>query len=464
MFWEVQCQFGSICRCREIGSEKIMKRIHKIGEMDLKIMRNRWKVIACIWLAGAIVAATGRLDIHSGKRIDRVYAAPSATATSSPSAGNSGESQNSLLGSAQQKRDQIEQEKRQVEAEVDRIRSFGENVVKYVKTLDAQLNRLMNNIEANKESIKNMQAEVDAVNEEYQSVLERQQEQYNGMKSRIKYMYENSDNSYLQFLLESRSLAELFSREEYIEKVTSYDNSLLSRYQLVLNEVTAAKERAEDKLEQVEATKEALKYEEETMNRLVKEKNRQIKLYQGMLEKGEENLDVYAQQLAAQEAEIERILQSQRTEIANQEADRNNGKPQVVPTSGEYAWPLPVSGRISSPFGYRSSPTAGASTYHKGVDIAVSMGTQILATKDGKVVTATYSSSAGNYVAIYHGGGIYSYYMHCSSLNVSVGDKVKKGQVIARVGSTGISTGPHLHFAIYKGGQYVNPMYYVSQP
>jgi murein DD-endopeptidase MepM/ murein hydrolase activator NlpD len=88
----------------------------------------------------------------------------------------------------------------------------------------------------------------------------------------------------------------------------------------------------------------------------------------------------------------------------------------------------------------------------------------VLATKEGKVVTATYSSSAGNYVAIYHGNGLYSYYMHCSLLNVSVGDKVKQGQVIARSGSTGISTGPHLHFAIYKNGNYVNPMYYVKQP
>lgn len=432
----------------------------------MKRMRKRWKVIVCVWLAGAVVAGTGRLDVHSIRRIDRVYAAPSATVTSTPapSAGASVGSQNSQLGSAQQRRDQIAQEKRQVETEVDRIRSFAENVVKYVKTLDAQLNRLMFNMKRNEDSIKNLQAEVDAVNEEYESVLERQQEQYHGMSARIKYMYENSDNSYLQFLLESNSLAELFSREEYIEKVTSYDNSLLTRYQSVLNEVTVAKQNAEDKLDQVEAAKEALKYEEETMNRLVKEKNRQIKLYQGLLEKGEQNLDSYAQQLAAQEAEIERILQSQRDEIANQEANRNNGKPQVLPTSGEYAWPLPVSGRISSPFGYRSSPTRGASTYHKGVDIAVSMGTQILATKEGKVVTATYSSSAGNYVAIYHGGGIYSYYMHCSSLDVSAGDKVKKGQVIARVGSTGISTGPHLHFAIYKGGQYVNPMYYVSQP
>ena len=130
--------------------------------------------------------------------------------------------------------------------------------------------------------------------------------------------------------------------------------------------------------------------------------------------------------------------------------------------NGTLRWPLNVSGRISSGFGPRTSPTAGASSYHRGLDIAVAYGTPIVAAGDGTVATASYSSSEGNYVMISHGNRLYTIYMHCSRLAVSAGDKVSRGQVIAYVGSTGISTGPHLHFGVSKNGSYVNPLSYVS--
>lgn len=436
-------------------------------------MRKRWKAAAGIWLAGAVMIASGCFTGTDSERsllsagpvqaAQNPTAMPQASTAPQTDSGDSGDWQD-RISAAQKKRQELQQEQRQIEAEVDRVKAVADNVKKYVKTLDAQFIRLMYSIEANRTTIRKTEEEVEAVNEEFEKAQERQQVQYDSMKARIKYMYENSEDSYLQFLLESRSLAEIFSREEYIEKITGYDKSLFSRYQTVLDEVTAARERAQAKLDEVEAAKEALKYEKETMKKLVKEKNRQIQLYQGLLEGGQQNLNDYAQQIASQEQEIEALLQKQRDQVSAQEAETGSTQQKVVPTTGAYAWPLTVRGRISSPFGYRSSPTAGASSYHKGVDIAVNMGSSVLATKDGKVVTAKYSSSAGNYVAIYHGGGIYSYYMHCSRLLVSVGAKVEKGQVIAKSGSTGISTGPHLHFAIYKNGTYVNPMYYVSQP
>ena len=131
--------------------------------------------------------------------------------------------------------------------------------------------------------------------------------------------------------------------------------------------------------------------------------------------------------------------------------------------AGEYRWPLGIKGRISSYFGARSAPTAGASTYHKGLDIAVAAGTPILASNTGTVVTATYSASAGNYIMIYHGNSTYTVYMHCSKLAVSAGASVIKGQVIGYVGSTGVSTGAHLHFGFSVNGAYVNPLKYVKQ-
>ena len=176
---------------------------------------------------------------------------------------------------------------------------------------------------------------------------------------------------------------------------------------------------------------------------------------------------------------MESLLAKKRQEIAAEEAAQKSspsGKgpngtdtttdqtpsSNAVSTSG-FIWPLATAGRISCGFGPRTAPTAGASTYHKGIDIATPTGTIVRAAKAGTVVTATYSASAGNFVAIYHGDGVYTYYMHNSSLRVSVGEKVTRGQTIALSGSTGISTGPHLHFAVYANGSYVNPLNYVSR-
>lgn len=144
----------------------------------------------------------------------------------------------------------------------------------------------------------------------------------------------------------------------------------------------------------------------------------------------------------------------QESEDSNESSDHN--------FNGAFRWPLNTSGTITSNFGERNSPTEGASSYHQGIDISVPSGTSIVAAASGEVVTASYSAASGNYIMLYHGDSTYTVYMHASKLNVSVGQTVEAGQVIAFAGSTGISTGSHLHFAISKNGQYVNPLTYVS--
>lgn len=435
-------------------------------------MRRRWKIAAGVWLAGALLtgaAGVAGTDLSGLRVMDKVYAAPqdsgepvaSPEATEDTAIVNDGSYQG-RLDAAEQKQQKLKEEKKALEKKLDNIQDFTDDVSKYVSTLDMQMTNLLDNIDANKEDIEDIKEEIQSVNEEYDNALSRQQEQYDGMKAHIKYMYENSDSNYLVYLMKSRTLAEFLSREEYVEKVTNYDKVLLNKYQQVLDEVTIARQKAEEKQREVTATKNSLKYEKEKLEQLSDEKTRQINIYQGLVADNRQNVASYAAQIADQEKEVEAILREGRDKIS--QSEKSGDTVQIMPTNGEYAWPLPVSGRITSTFGYRKAPTAGASSYHKGVDIAVNTGTNVLACKEGKVVTAAYSSSAGNYVAIYHGGGIYSYYMHCSQLKTSVGKHVEKGQVIARSGSTGISTGPHLHFAMYKSGNYVNPMYYVKQP
>lgn len=125
-------------------------------------------------------------------------------------------------------------------------------------------------------------------------------------------------------------------------------------------------------------------------------------------------------------------------------------------------WPLPSDHNIYTYYGYRKAPTAGASTYHKGLDIGGAYGSSIVSVLAGRVVDTGYSSSAGRYVEIDHGKGVVTRYLHCSKLLVNVGDYVDQGQSIALVGSTGISTGPHLHFSLLINGNNVNPYPYLK--
>ena len=129
---------------------------------------------------------------------------------------------------------------------------------------------------------------------------------------------------------------------------------------------------------------------------------------------------------------------------------------------GKFKMPIASYTRVSSPYGWRMHPTLGVEKYHNGIDLAAPTGTAIYAAYDGIVVASAYSSSMGNYVMIDHGSGLYTIYMHASKLYVSEDDVVVRGETIAAVGSTGRSTGPHLHFGVRLNGAYVNPSNYVT--
>lgn len=144
--------------------------------------------------------------------------------------------------------------------------------------------------------------------------------------------------------------------------------------------------------------------------------------------------------------------------VAELQARGTMERPTWLPT-GSFRWPC--SGRISSRFGYRNTGIAGASTYHKGIDISNSYGTPILAADGGTVTYAGWMSGYGYLIIIDHGNGYETYYGHNSSLVASVGEKVYKGQQVARMGSTGISSGNHCHFGVKKNGTFVNPLNYL---
>jgi len=149
-------------------------------------------------------------------------------------------------------------------------------------------------------------------------------------------------------------------------------------------------------------------------------------------------------QLEAKESEVKRILESYRYGSA---------------PGGKLAWP--VAGRLTSGFGYRIHPIFGVRRFHSGIDIAAPYGTLVKAADGGQIVQAGYFGGYGYSVMVYHGGGFATWYAHLSSINVSVGQFVERGQVIGLVGSTGWSTGPHLHFEVRINGSPQNPMGYL---
>ncbi|MBO5487866.1 MAG: peptidoglycan DD-metalloendopeptidase family protein [Eubacterium sp.] len=349
----------------------------------------------------------------------------------------------------------------ELQKEIEELEKSREDTLAYIEKLDKKTEAVEEELEKLKAKISETEGVLKTAEKELAAAQEEEQKQYDIMKKRIKYMYENGSQDYLEILFGSHSVADLLNRAEYIEKISAYDKRIFKEYEKVKNKVEQKKQEIEAKLSELEGMKEDQTAEKKALSKLKKKKKEQIKQYDKELNESQDKASEYARQAAKAEAEVEKLLEQKQDEI-DKANDAGGGG--VGGGDGSLRWPLKVSGRISSTFGRRSSPTAGASTYHKGIDIAASSGTPIVAAGAGTVVTATYSSSAGNYVMISHGNRLYTVYMHCSRLAVKEGDTVSSGQVIAYVGSTGISTGAHLHFGVSKNGSYVNPLQFVNKP
>lgn len=362
---------------------------------------------------------------------------------------------------AKKEKKEYSQKAEELQKEIEQLEKSREDTLAYIEKLDKKTEDIEEELEKLKAKISETEGVLKAAEKELAAALEEEKKQYDTMKKRIKYMYENGNQDYLEILFGSHSVSDLLNRAEYIEKISAYDKRIFKEYEKIKNKVEQKKQEIEAKLSGLEGMKEEQTAEKKALLKLKKKKKEQIKQYDKELNESQDKAGEYARQAAKAEAEVERLLEQKQAET-DKANDAGGGGGGVG--TGSLRWPLKVSGRISSTFGRRSRPTAGASTYHKGIDIAASSGTPIVAAGAGKVVTATYSSSAGNYVMISHGNRLYTVYMHCSRLAVKEGDTVSGGQVIAYVGSTGISTGAHLHFGVSKNGSYVNPLQFVSRP
>ena len=413
----------------------------------------------------------------------------------------------------------MEAEMEKVEQTLQSLEGLKADTAAYVQELDRNLSALSSELEVLGGQVLAKEEEIRETDVLLEAAKADEARQYEAMKLRIQYMYEKGSASFMEILFGARDLSELLDRAEYISKISAYDREQLDVYAAVRQEREETEERLDWEHQELLALKDATAAKQASVETLLGAKQAELASYEGQVASAKEQVDAYQQDLAAQEAKIlaleEEILRQEEearrraeeeakrreeearrlAEEARQEAARRAEEEQQEAAKGteeepheaqgedgsdsgpgqgdggsnikadlgdsSFIWPCPSSSRITSDFGSRSSPTEGASTEHKGIDIGAGTGSSILAAADGVVLIATYSYSAGNYVTISHGGGVSTVYMHCSRLDVAAGETVKKGQVIGAVGSTGYSTEPHLHFAIRSKGVYVDPLDHV---
>lgn len=359
----------------------------------------------------------------------------------------------------------LEEEKKKTEAAIKELETLKSDTEKFVRSLDAQLDSLDSELSRLENDISAKTKSIEETGVRLEEAGETERQQYESMKLRIKYMYEKGDSSFLDLLLQSESMSELLNRAEYIQKISEYDRKMLDEYVAVKESIARDKAQLETEKTELVALQEKTEAKQASVEALVNEKTAELQKVNSQIGAKTAEAEAYEKDIKAQEDQIKKI----EAELKRQEEEAKKkaeaaGKTYNTVSLGNisFIWPCPASSRITSSFGDRESPTAGASTNHKGIDIGAPTGSNIVAAAGGTVTISTYSYSAGNYVMINHGGGVSTVYMHCSKLLVSVGDTVKKGDVIAKVGSTGYSTGPHLHFGIRQNGTYVNPSKYVS--
>jgi len=245
----------------------------------------------------------------------------------------------------------------------------------------------------------------------------------------------------------------MLTRMSVVKRVAEYDSDKLEEIESSMTEVEKLKADLLAQKEEVVSLKSEQDSKKEELDGYRKESQDIIDKLQKDIAAFEKEYEIAKQLEAQARAEAERL---------RRQSDATMNLPANY-TGGKFLWPSNTTRLVTSPYGYRIHPVTGKSRFHAGIDIGAAHGTSILAANDGVVIVSGYNSGGyGNYVVINHGGGYTTLYAHCSSLLVSVGQKVSRGQVIARCGSTGMSTGPHIHFEVQVNGTTTNPMQYFN--
>ncbi len=395
------------------------------------------------------------------------------------------------LDSLKDEQAQIQNKVNESEKKIDELekqQAKQEEIINELNNQIAELNDQLNNVRSQQSIIsddikateKKIQALADEIAQLDAEIAQKDLEIEETIQifcERMRANYMAGETSVLEMFTSSSTISSFLNRIELFKRVTESDQQLVDKLNKEIKEIEDMQKKLEEKKATAQAEKTALENKktdlqvaenelnatQATIIAKSNEVNKKLASLNYQTKQLEISVEKYNKEMDDIEDEIEAFLQSQQSSGGSS----NHGSASSNISTKGWAWPVPYdSSYITSPYGYRSDPISGQYKFHSGIDISMpsAKGKKLVATKDGTVIRAVNGTTGyGKYIMIDHGGGYVSLYGHCNSLAVSVGDKVKRGQVVAYIGTTGYSTGPHVHFEIRLNGEKQNPEHYVSR-
>ena len=344
-------------------------------------------------------------------------------------------------------REELQNQIDEASGQLEEVKEELSENLQQVQKLDERIAASEQELQELNTKINELQTSMDEVEAKLQIAEQNYEKQKELLDNRLIAIYESSDTHYLDVILSSRSISEFLSNYFLITELATYETELLEEMQVKKEEIEKNRNKLQNSKEEL-AT---------------------IKTNQTKTAKVLENTKTVRQSFIAKLSEQEKEIQTKIDEYNARFAEINAeilalamGGIDTQYIGGELAWPVPGYTRISSKYGIRTHPITGVYKLHTGVDISAPMGANFIAANDGIVTKAGYNSAYGNMVIIDHGGGISTLYAHGSEILVQIGQIVKRGESVLKVGSTGYSTGPHAHFEVRINGVVTDPMPYIT--
>lgn len=375
---------------------------------------------------------------------------------------NASAASQSEINQLTQQRKELQAKQKEQQKLINNLRSKKASVVDQKAALDQENDLAEQEIALVKEQITAYDQQIEDKGVELEAAKQEEEAQTVRFRSCVRHLEEYGQMSYIAILLEATSLSDLLARMDMVGEVIAYNKQVQAdmtaareKVETVKAELEDARTELQDKQSELETKQVALQQKVAEANALLASLESDINAYKSVYDQYEQQQKNVQSQIDKQVADLRRQEQQQQ-QNPNYDPGKANG------STGTMMWPCPSCHYITSQFGWRYHPIYKTQKYHSGVDIGASYGATIVAADGGTVITAGSVSGYGNCVVINHGNGITTLYGHMSSIAVSAGQKVSKGQTIGYVGSTGNSTGPHLHWEVTVNGVRQNPLNYAS--
>lgn len=349
--------------------------------------------------------------------------------------------------SLQTQRDELQNQLSEANGELEEVQSNLSENLQQVEKLDEKITTAESQLEEQESKITELKQSISDIETELNTVTEKYEKQKKLFEQRLVEIYEAGETQYLDILLKSRSLSDFLSSYYIITELAEIDNDLITDL--------------ETKMKKIDTSKQKLENEKNELATIIENQTRVSRTLQNTKKMRESFIEKLSEEEKKLQAKIDE-MNFQYNEINQQILDLAGQGIDSTYIGGELAWPVPGYTRITSKYEMRVHPITGQYKLHTGVDIGAPQGANFIAANDGIVVKAEKNVAYGNMVIIDHGGGISTLYAHGSEILVSVGQTVKRGETILKVGSTGYSTGPHAHFEVRINGLTTNPLPYIT--